>query len=339
MSTYNVDSVLVERPTVVGANSQGYSRKKVLMPNVTTPASDAVAAINITNAGTNYTGVPTIALTGGGGTGATATSRMKVLTATAVAAGALYQPGNTITLAGGTSTTAAVLTIDAVKLVSCTIDNAGTGYAVNDVIELAGGTSTGSAAITVTTVGGSGEITGFIVSEGGSYTVTAASLTQAFTTGSGTGAVVGGTVWGVATTTPTTAGVYSALPSNPAAQASTSGSGSGATFNLTWGVHSAVVTAGGQDYTSAPTVTFSGGGGSGAAATAVVGAVGDPVTVNIELSDELPTATYTVDATPDQASAVSYGNKTTTSFDLTLTPVDGGTLVAGTADVVIEFTS
>jgi hypothetical protein len=65
-------------------------------------------------------------------------------------------------------------------------------------------------------------------------------------------------------------GYYSALPSTPASV--TGGTGFGATFNLlTWGVSGLTITNAGSGYVEQPTVTFSGGGGSGAAAYATVG--------------------------------------------------------------------
>ena len=65
-------------------------------------------------------------------------------------------------------------------------------------------------------------------------------------------------------------GSATTLPSNPVAQVSTSGSGTGATFNLTWRVLSITITEGGDGYSSAPTVTFSAGTAAG---TAVLGPV------------------------------------------------------------------
>jgi hypothetical protein len=68
----------------------------------------------------------------------------------------------------------------------------------------------------------------------------------------------------------TTSGNYSALPANPVSF--TGGTGAGATFNITWGVTNFTITNAGSGYVEQPTVTFSGGGGSGAAAFADVGA-------------------------------------------------------------------
>src|SRR5439155_14285530 len=48
------------------------------------------------------------------------------------------------------------------------------------------------------------------------------------------------------------AGNYSSLPTNAAAQAMTSGTGTGATFNLTWGIKAVTVANPGSGYDSPP---------------------------------------------------------------------------------------
>ena len=62
-----------------------------------------------------------------------------------------------------------------------------------------------------------------------------------------------------------------AVPANPVAQVSTSGSGTGATFTLTWGLGPVSNLVGGTLYSAAPNVTLTGGGGTGGAYTAVLG--------------------------------------------------------------------
>jgi hypothetical protein len=79
---------------------------------------------------------------------------------------------------------------------TASVQAGGSGYAVNDTITLAGGTTTQAVVLKVTSVSG-GAVTGVIIQ---------------------------------------TAGNYSAVPSNPVAQAATSGGGTGATFNMTWTV-------------------------------------------------------------------------------------------------------
>lgn len=52
-------------------------------------------------------------------------------------------------------------------------------------------------------------------------------------------------------------------PTNPVAQVSTSGAGTGATFNLTWGLGPATITNNGGGYIATPAVTLTGGAGTG----------------------------------------------------------------------------
>ncbi|RTM13897.1 MAG: hypothetical protein EKK33_08980 [Bradyrhizobiaceae bacterium] len=77
---------------------------------------------------------------------------------------------------------------------AATVAAGGSGYAVGDTITLTGGTAISQAVLTVATLSGSA----------------------------------------VATVTVTYPGFYTVKPSDPVAQGSTSGSGSGATFNMTW---------------------------------------------------------------------------------------------------------
>jgi hypothetical protein len=114
-----------------------------------------------------------------------------------------------------------------------TLNGGGTGYSVNDVLSFTGGTFSAAITVTVTSVS-AGVITGFSIGNSGTYTV---------------------------------------LPTNPISV--TGGTGSGATFNVTaWSVRTTnfTITNAGSGYVEQPTVTFSGGGGSGAAAFASVGA-------------------------------------------------------------------
>jgi hypothetical protein len=107
----------------------------------------------------------------------------------------------------------------------------GTGYTLNDTLTIVGGTNTLTAQFTVT-------------------------------------AVSGGVVTQV-TRSNTNYGNYSVLPSSPVA--TTGGTGTGCTLNMVWEVLPPTITNAGSGYVEQPTVSFSGGGGSGAAAYATVG--------------------------------------------------------------------
>ena len=185
-------------------------------------------------------------LTGGnGGTGAAATAIMKAVSATTSAAGSGYAPGHTITLAGGTSTQAVVLTVQSAGVVGAAVSAKGAGYAVGDILTLSGGTAGVVTRLKVLTITG-GQVDTVAVERAGSYSVLPTGAVAAIG-GTGTGATFN-LSWGVDGVAVTTAGAYSALPANPVAQSASSGPGSGAAFVLGWGVHSVTLTSAGAGY-------------------------------------------------------------------------------------------
>lgn len=154
-----------------------------------------------------------------------------------------------------------------------TPSHAGTGYgnAQTFNVTVAGGTSTTAAVVSVTT-NASGVVTTInSVATPGSYTALP-SLTGNVVTGDdgtdhGTGLQLN-LVFGVLAFAPTNAGLYSAIPASPVATTNVTGTGSGLTLTGSWGVGAVVVTDDGAGtYTSGatPTVVFSAGS---AAATA-----------------------------------------------------------------------
>jgi hypothetical protein len=212
------------------------------------------AAINAI--GTGYAPNDTITLAGGVPvTRAVVTLNTTQLASTSLnAAGTTYAPGDTITLAGGTAATKAVLTVDTVKLVSATINAGGTGYGNTQTfnVTVAGGTGSPAAVVNVTTNSGGVVTTVNSITTPGSYTVLPTLTGNAVTGDDGTDHGSGLTldlVFGVATFTISTRGSYS-VNSATFTQDSTSGSGSGATFNNgLFGVHTFTITGFG-DYTS-----------------------------------------------------------------------------------------
>lgn len=186
------------------------------------------------------------------------------------------------------------------KLIGATPAAAGTGYIPTEVITYTGGVHTINAKVTVATTklvsiavnaggtnylvndkivlaGGTfgtavilnvdavtaGVITAVSIDNAGSYTANTATFTQSSTTGVGTGATFNTAVWGVNTVTVNTIGAYTTLPSSPVAQGSTTGSGTGATFTSLWGLLSVQVTAGGEDYNLSSGFLLTGGGSTG----------------------------------------------------------------------------
>ncbi len=95
--------------------------------------STTVKSVTVVSGGSGYVAIPTVGLSGGGGSGATASVASMHVNSAAIAAG-------------------------------------GTGYAVNDVLTVAGGTASTVATLTVTAVDGGGAVTGVTVSDPGVYT-------------------------------------------------------------------------------------------------------------------------------------------------------------------------
>lgn len=279
-----------------------------------TTTMQAVSAVPAA-AGSGYNVGETI--TAAGGTSATAAvfeiATTELVSAAINAAGTGYTPGDVSTMTGGSASTLAQVTIDTTELADLTLNAAGSGYSGTDTITLTpvGGTTSTAVVITVDTVGGSGEILTFTITNPGVFTANASSFTQASTTGSGTGATfhipvyaadaISITTAGVFTSEPTdltqttttgsgtgltldtlsfgvntltvdTAGDYSALPSNPVSQASTSGSGTSATMTVSWGLLAVTVSNGGSGYTDDSRFVITGGGGEGGAGTLVLNA-------------------------------------------------------------------
>lgn len=159
--------------------------------------------------------------------------------ATAQSGAGSYAVGDTITLAGGTHTTAAITTIDLTKVVSATVAAGGSGG--TDGTKTVTGT-------TGTTIGTGGYFTASVTVSGGAitavlsintptgaglYSTNPTSLTVEPVTGDSLSGAQLNIVMGVAQAHPTTAGVYS-VSAATLTQASSSGSGTGATFTATF---------------------------------------------------------------------------------------------------------
>lgn len=173
------------------------ARFKVAVDQPTTAGSAVVSA-----GGSGYAVGDDITLTGGVGVPAVLT--VATLAGSAVATVTIKQSGSysttpsnpvaqSSTNGSGAGATFTLTYFSAASAIS-SINAAGSGYAVGDTITLAGGTARYQTQITVTAVNSSGG-------------VTSASIGLA--------------------------GLYTTAPSNPVAQGSTTGSGTGATFNLT----------------------------------------------------------------------------------------------------------
>lgn len=143
------------------------------------------------------------------------------------------------------------------KAVSLAPSAGGSGYAVNDTVTLTGGTFTTAVVGTVTAVS-SGAITSLSVTTAGSYSVLPSNpVSIGSTSGAGTGATITVT-WGLESVTITAAGKNYPSGTTVSFGSGGGGSGAAGTvvLNAAAGVSSVTVSAAGTGYTSLPSVTF-----------------------------------------------------------------------------------
>ena len=316
------------------------------------PASAAACtALGSITAGTGFTSLPVISPTGGTLTSgvspadpaqAVATS-LKVVSATINAPGTGVAINDTFNLTDGTLAVAgtygngtvtagvnAVLTVSSAQLVGLAINATGSSYAAGDTVTLAGGTSSVAAIITVDTVT-AGAITTFHVSTPGTYTVETTTFTQASTSGSGTGATFKTAVWGAKGLTVSTPGGYTVPPTGNVWTNGT-GTGTGLTFTPVIGLGTALLTHSGN-YSSAPSFTVTGGGGTGATiAAATLGGSAAAIPRTVSLTDAPATYAVSVDTNVQTANAQTLLKSPT---GLTISVVGAATLSASTVDIIV----
>lgn len=339
MTTINVDTTLVQKPQVSGSNITGFTSIEIPIPNISVGGTDSVSSVTVTRAGTNFTAIPSVVFTANdAGQGAAATAVMEALTVSPSlpqSGSGSYAPGDTITFTGGTGTQA-IATVTTTQVMSATIAAAGTG-GTNGTQMVTGTTGTGTKFVAIVTVSG-GEITAIQgVDSPGEYTVNPTVLTAEPVTGGGLSGAELNIKMGVFAGTISTPGAYSVLPTSPVAQGSTSGSGTGFTGILIYGVNSVPVNNGGFDYTVAPNVSFTGGGGSGATATANLSGTNSPYEFNLAFLTPLPNTNYTIAGMGSQACSISSSNKTIYGCTVTITPLSGSSLSSGTIDLLLSL--
>lgn len=204
----------------------------------------------------------------------------------------VYAPGDTVTLAGGTQVVPPVITVTTTKVLAATIVSPGGGGAAGPGI-ISGTTGTGTLFTANVTVDGG--TTGLAsidqITLAGDYTVNPTNpLIEPVNGGPLVGATVALTM-GILTFTLTTPGQLTANPADARfTQASSSGTGLGATFqSALFGINSVSVSQAGiySSYPANPVAQEStqGGGGRGATFTMATGAVapftaGDWVAIN-----------------------------------------------------------
>lgn len=176
--------------------------------------TDAAVPIN-NRSGYIWGAVATAAVSGSGSTGG-------------------YVPSDTITLPSGTGVNApAVLTVVTTQLAAIpTIVNAGSGGTAGTQT-LTGTTGTGTKFTVSATVAG-GVITSInSIASVGNYTINPTTLTAEPVTGGGLSGATVSIKMAPLTLSIASGGIYTAPVTNPVSQGSSSGSGLGATFNLT----------------------------------------------------------------------------------------------------------
>jgi hypothetical protein len=250
-------------------------RKEFFGNNGTPPTGgEAVASFTVGGTNNNYTTIPTITSIGapnlpGGVQAVGSISTMVGKTATVDvsgtgATGADYAAGDVLTVVGGTGT-ATTFTVDSVKIRTAAVQAAGTNtWTTGDTVTFSTGWAT-PAVLTITD-DGAGGIASVAITTPGVYSGSPfADPIAPDSTTNVSGAVNGATFnlgMGVNAVTLLAAGSYTALPTNPVATTTNSAAGTGATLNVNYGIGTATVSVGGSGYTSAPTVTLSGGNGS-----------------------------------------------------------------------------
>lgn len=238
----------------LGTSGQGPSTIAVAVAN------DGINGVDVTTAG-SYTTVPGYLLLGPG-SGADLQVVMKAVSlavVTAQSGAGSYAPLDLINLSGGSSTQSLILKVTNTKVVAVSLVNAGTG-GTDGAQTITGTTGTGTLFQADVTVTGGVIASIDSIAVDGDYTVNPTSLSNEVVTCTGglTGAVVS-LKMGVLDADIEQAGLYTALPANPVTQLTTGGAGTGATFNINWGVDSVNVLAGGSGYTGASSITFTSG--------------------------------------------------------------------------------
>ena len=215
-----------------------------------------VSSISITAYGSSgYTSAPTVTISGGGGSGATATataSEGTVRDISVLYGGSGYTSVPTVTITGGGGSGAtATAVVSGGAVTDITVDVGGRGYTSEPTVTISGGGGSGAAA----TAAVAPPVSIRLTDSGSGYTSVP---TVTISGGGGSGATAEATV------------DYDMKIRELDLSDPSKADGTSITISNSREVTGIRVTAGGSGYTSAPTVTFTGGGGSGATATAVV---------------------------------------------------------------------
>lgn len=234
-----------------------------------------------------------------------------------------YGIGNVLSVLGGTNTAPASFNVIGIIADNVALANAGTNYNVGNQIQFGGSGYRSPLVLTVNTTNATGAISTFSVVEGSGLrdeNPTADPISGGTTLqGANANVTIGGTGatfnvrWGIANLAVNTAGTFSTLPSNPVTVI-TAGGGTGANVNVSWVVSNVTVTNGGNNFNEFASVRFSTGT---AQALATVNAAGSVTSVSVTNpgapATTLPTVTIVPGATIQYAESIK--NQTVLTWD------------------------
>lgn len=245
------------------SNSQNNSDDRI--------GGEGVASVTINTVGAYTSGLPTATFSTPdipGGVRATGIVHGNGLSASTTSNGSGYNFGDVLTVAGGTSTSAATFTVASTMVVSAVKSNGGSNYGDGDTLTFSTGFSPSLILRVNRPGGGRGTPDNFTISQAGRRTSANPSnpvSPDSQTGGTGCTVTLGFGVYSFSTVV--VQGDYTVAASNPASFSG--GTGTGAAATITYGVSGIVVTEKGSGYSSVAdaAITFSGGA---AAATPVL---------------------------------------------------------------------
>lgn len=221
---------------------------------------DSVSSVTIGTAGSYTSRLPTVTFSdpnlGGavGGVTATGTVHGKVVSAAVTTNGSGYNYGDVLSITGGTYDTQGTVTVTEITVVGTpTVAAGGSGYNDGDLLTFSGAGWSQDLILRVNRPGGgTGTPDNFTVTQVGRRTAAAPTNPVAYTsrTGSGNGATANIT-WGVySTSTVSQEGDYTAVASGARATTASPAGGTGATVTVSYGVKSIEITDPGSGYTT-----------------------------------------------------------------------------------------
>ncbi len=309
----------------------------------------------VTAGGSGFTSAPTVALTGGGGTGATATATIangQVTSVTITNPGSGYTSAPTITFSGGGGKGAAATAIVASPKIAVTM----IGFTIENGVANGGNVPAGA--------GG-----GIRDNDNASLTLTNMVITNNFASADGGGVSMTDLIdfgWALILNNTTISDNHAGDQGGGVEEDGTGlvkiNAGSVITGNTSTnegagvyldaiaegGVFSVTVTDGGKGFTKAPTVTFTGGGGTGATGTAIIShgkVIGVTITNPGTGYIAAPTITFTGGGGKDAAATANLTLGTSTlditgaviTNNVSLDSIGGG--VANSGNGVVNITS